>query len=67
MVVSSGHVLQSSPMEARRIVMELLRLQRILAPDTRVETPPGERDAPHDAVVETRLQGDLQICITLLY
>ena len=42
MVVFFGHVLQSSPMEARRIVMELLRLQRILAPDTRVETPPGE-------------------------
>ena len=42
MVVSSGHVLQSSPMEARRIVMELLRLQGILAPDTREEAPPGE-------------------------
>ena len=42
MVVFFGHVLQSSPMEARRIVMELLRLQGILAPDTREETPPGK-------------------------
>ena len=47
-------------MEARRIVVQLLRLWRIPRPEAGVETPPGQREASDQAVMRRGFQSDLE-------